>query len=435
MFESSTLGLVRDRPTWWLANSIIDLDFANGRYYEGIDGKNITDYLSSSRASIGYAKNRAGELKKFDNNVLRITDLGLLTEGARQNNCPYSEDFTPNWTNLHSAFTVTDNVATAPNNTTTAGSLIETVATDQRQLYLASGTIAAGTAFTASIFIKTAGRTTGVFGDEPSAAAYIVVAFDLSNGTITSSQAGSGATITSYGIEPYANGFYRVWVSGTFTSETAHYIQLNGTSAVPAVINASGVCDSYTGDGSSGYYVWGAQVEAGAFPSSYIPTTTAAATRADDVVLMLGNLKTLVSTDIDRTVLLDAKAYNPTVGGSWASVIDGDGGGGYYQMLAFSDNYCRISLSRGFVNGPTFGNGRLWSNGVKVGYAQTGGGDSSSCGGGGDIWSNSHGGALDGNVHLGGGTSFGAYWYGHFRRLTVWDKRLSDPDLQPLTAP
>jgi hypothetical protein len=40
----------------------------------------------------------------------------------------------------------------------------------------------------------------------------------------------------------------------------------------------------YTGDGTSGIFIWGAQLEAASFPSSYVPTTSAAVARASDVL-------------------------------------------------------------------------------------------------------------------------------------------------------
>jgi hypothetical protein len=79
----------------------------------------------------------------------------------------------------------------------------------------------------------------------------------------------SGSSITSSGIESVGNGWYRIWAVAPATSATLSGFQL-------CLIN-SGVAaraGSYQGDGR-GVYLYGAQVEAKAFPTSFIKTTTA----------------------------------------------------------------------------------------------------------------------------------------------------------------
>lgn len=74
-------------PSWILSSEFgqaagLDLDFQNNRYYQaGRSGA----LVSTSRASVGYADDVAGNWTNFANNVPRITNKGLLVEEARTN--------------------------------------------------------------------------------------------------------------------------------------------------------------------------------------------------------------------------------------------------------------------------------------------------------------------------------------------------------------
>lgn len=85
-------------PSWVLrGNGIpatLDYDFANGRCYQLGQTGNCSTLLTTSRASTAYADDLAGIWYSFGSNVPRITNKGLLVEEARTNDALWSRDLT-----------------------------------------------------------------------------------------------------------------------------------------------------------------------------------------------------------------------------------------------------------------------------------------------------------------------------------------------------
>jgi hypothetical protein len=102
----------------------------------------------------------------------------------------------------------------------------------------------------------------------------------VATGALISQFSTGTGTIVNHGIQAFFNNWYRIFVSGTITPGStagAWRIQISNTSG-----------GAVTGDGTSGIFIWGAQLEVGAFPTSYIPTTTTALTRPVDSAVIDG---------------------------------------------------------------------------------------------------------------------------------------------------
>ena len=192
---------------------------------------------------------------------------------SSENLLPHSNDLST-WTSSSTTAPSTNN--TAPDGTSTATEVAENTANSSHNRYK-SFPATTGTNYTYLVFAKANGRTQ--FRIAPQATAVIAsVKFDL---TAVTASVISGSTVGTPSITAIGStGWYRCELTVTATGSGNGYHQLD-------ILDASGN-GTYTGDGSSGFYFWGAQVSStgetvlnetsGQIARSYAPTLKSVAT-------------------------------------------------------------------------------------------------------------------------------------------------------------
>jgi hypothetical protein len=273
------------------------------------------------RATTATRVNSAGLISSVANNVPRLDYLNstcpsLLVEPQRTNLVLRSEEFNLIWSQLN--VTITANVTTAPDGTSTADKLVENATNNQHRIDQTT-TSAIGTN-TFSVFAKKSERDS-IWLRVGTSGAY----FDLTNGTV------SGATGVTTSIVNYGNGWYKCSIVRTSTV----------ANEVVRINLAIGINGTYLGDGTSGLFIWGAQLEAGENATSYIPTTSAAVTRNADVISktgissLIGQTEGTVLCDINLTKLSEGKGL---------FAIDNGTTNEYIALIRISTNIFRLRL-------------------------------------------------------------------------------------------
>jgi hypothetical protein len=253
-------------------------------YHNFVEDKNLTDRVTGSaltctRASVATVRNRDGLLETVSSHTARFEHdingecLGLLSEAAAVNICLQSENLATTWTNSQSVDAQTQ--GTAPDGSRSANKLTDDSGGGTGVCAVSqSVTVGTATRYSASAFLKADQLDWGAIVISGQGALNIFAYFDLTNGAV-------GATLGSDNvaayIKEYKNGWYKCSV--VFDSDAA-----DTTGSFDIRIAEADNDSVVARDGTSSILVWGAQLEANDFPTSYIKTTTTATQRFRDSV-------------------------------------------------------------------------------------------------------------------------------------------------------
>jgi hypothetical protein len=282
-----------------------------GTLYSVIPNSTLGD-MTVVRATTATRVNSAGLIESVANNVPRLdysngTCPSLLVEPQRTNVLTYSEQFATSW--INNGATIISNDTTAPDGNLTADRLTATgggFGVVKFSTWTAINKVA-------SCFVKA--NTSNLFKIANASGGGGSVTFNLSTQAITATTGFTGS------IESLPDGWFRCIAIDTLAR--------SGTFSIGVTAIGESV------------FVWGSQLEAGSYATSYIPTTTASVTRNADVISKTGISSLIGQTE--GTVLCD---INLTKLNSSKSLFTIDNGtiNEYIALIRVSSNIFRIRL-------------------------------------------------------------------------------------------
>lgn len=235
-----------------------------------------TNPVSTRVNTSGYIETVGANTPRFDYDPVTLAPKGLLVEEQRENLLLYSDQFnnTSGW--AVSNGTISADIATSPDGTSNADKLIANSGIGLTSVSVLSAVVskpAAATTYTYSVYGKAAGlnRLRLFIHQSGNTANRATAIISLIDGSVTSIGPAGTFTAATATVTNVGNGWYRCCLTFTSSTETALIARVYPSDSTIT-----------TGDGTSGILLSGAQLEVGAFATSYIPTTATKVTRTAD---------------------------------------------------------------------------------------------------------------------------------------------------------
>ena len=376
----------------------------------GVASINTTLYLQARGASgTTLSIDNVSVKEVIENDVPRLDYSGscasLLLEPQSTNLIPNSNQYAGNTI----YYTVTSNQS-SPDGQNNATLFVEKTSTNSYSVTSVNASAIGGQTYSYSFFVKYAGKRNIPVNATDGVSGYLAN-IDILNGVVNSGNAE---------IKDFGNGWYRVLMTRTIAASA---------NRATIVLNFGNI----TGDGTSGFYLFGFQVEQLPYATSYVPTSGSTVTRTADVCNNAGT----------------AATFNSTEGVLFAE-ISALANGGSYRLMSVSDGTNNNRVTLGFSNTSNkfyfqlkANNSSIWQelitenviNTNKIAFKYKSGQQSVFVNGF-EVINKTNSFTFSSNLN---GLSFFEQgttnpFYGKCKQLMVFDEALSDSELQALTT-
>ncbi|CAB4199365.1 hypothetical protein UFOVP1326_40 [uncultured Caudovirales phage] len=278
MMVENTTGQSNTNPSEYVSKGVLSAPYHGA----GVDGVKYFTTQNGNTVASNVVTEATGAA------ISSATLLGYQAEGARTNLCLQSQTLGTTWATGGALAPVVADQYVAPDGTTTVDKLITTAATNAFYLQQDFAAIA-GTTFTYSVYLRYVNNRWANLAFWDGTTVYYA-SFDVLNGVVGVKAAGiSSTTMTATGV----SGVYRATMTLTPGVSQVNRVYI-------ALMNAdsSAGFSTFAAAGTEAMGAWGGQLEIASFASSYIPTTTVAVARNQDLLsyVAASNIDTATGT-------------------------------------------------------------------------------------------------------------------------------------------